>query len=106
MVPENPLPRILKNKKIQSIIKVTNEHIFDNKMLSNLVDEIVESDVGAASDKLLSEGDMSNSGHRTNNSMISNSGANTNVFHAKEIDATKYTLRVGNTYDPITGNNS
>ena len=32
-------------------------------MLSNLVDEIVESDVGAASDKLLSEGDMSNSGH-------------------------------------------
>ncbi len=53
--------------------------------------------------QLLSEDDTSNSDPTTNNSMTSNSGANTNVFHTKELDVTKHTLRAGDTSDAITG---
>lgn len=53
--------------------------------------------------KLLSENDQSNSNLSTNNSMKSNTGANTNVFHTKELDVTKHTLRVGDSSDAITG---
>lgn len=53
--------------------------------------------------KLLSEDGPSNSDSTTNNSMVSNSGANADVFHTKELDITKHTLRAGDTYDAITG---
>lgn len=53
--------------------------------------------------KLLSKDDTSNSDSITNNSMASNSGANSRVFHTEELDVTKHTLRVGETSDAITG---
>lgn len=53
--------------------------------------------------KLLSEEDTANPDSTTNNSMTSNSAENTNVFHTKELDVTKHTLRVGATSDAITG---
>lgn len=53
--------------------------------------------------KLLSEEDAANSNSTTNNSMTSNSAENTNVFHTKELDITKHTLRAGDTSDAITG---
>ena len=53
--------------------------------------------------KLLSNNDTSNTDPNANNGMTSNSGANTNVFHTKELDITKHTLRAGDTSDAITG---
>ena len=53
--------------------------------------------------KLLSEEDTANSDSTTNNSMTANSAENTNVFHTKELDITKHTLRAGETSDAITG---
>ena len=53
--------------------------------------------------KLLSDENTANSDPTTNNSMTSNSGANTNVFHTKELDISKHTLRAGETSDAVTG---
>jgi hypothetical protein len=53
--------------------------------------------------KLLSEGNTSNPDSTTSNNMAPNSGLDTNVFHTKELNVTKHTLRAGDTSDAITG---
>ena len=53
--------------------------------------------------KLLSNEETDGSGPAENNNMTSNSMEDTNVFHTKELDVAKHTLRVGETSDAITG---
>jgi hypothetical protein len=53
--------------------------------------------------KLLSDENTANTDPTINNSMTANSGANTNVFHTKELDISKHTLRAGETSDAVTG---
>ena len=53
--------------------------------------------------QLLSEQRTDSSGLAANNNMTSNTTADSDVFHTKELNVTKHSLREGETSDAITG---